>query len=254
MADRDMATGGHQEPEHSIRDKAKEKLSSAAHRGEDLMDEGMDKAREMGDRASEMARSRADEQRERVVGGMRTVADAIRRSGRDLPEDRQQYGRILNGVADRVESASRYLEQHDVDALTRNVRRMARDHAPVFLSGAFTLGMIGARVLKSSNEQGRQGRALAEPGYGTSYSGRIPGEVGGYRSESGYEAGGAGYGRDEWYGGPSPRSAEPGYGTEPHLDRGSAGPDYNELEQGIDRGADDVGADWTEGPEERGNV
>lgn len=251
MADREMAAGGYEESEQSTTDKAKEKLSNAAHRGEDLVEDGVEKARELGDRAADMARSRTDEQRERVVGGMRTVADAIRRSSRDLPEDRQQYGRLLEGVADRVEGASRYLEQHDVDMLARDARRVARDHAPVFLTGAFTLGMIGARLLKSSSERG--------DGYGrrdlpvTGYAGQLPGEVGGYGVDEGYAAGG--YDRGELYGGTSPRTAgyDETYSADAHIDRGSLGPDY-ELDQGIDRGADDVGADWDEGSEERGNV
>lgn len=189
-----------------------------------------EKAREMGDRATEMARSRADEQRERVVGGMRTVADAIRQSSRDLPEDSQQYGRLLEGVASRVEGASRYLDQHDVDSLTRDVRRVARDHAPAFLSGAFTLGLIGARVLKSSGEQVRDDR----PGRGdlgrdlsaSRPAGQLHGSAGGYED----------------------------YGTTAGIDRGTVGPDYNELERGIDRAADDVGKDWDDGLEERGDV
>lgn len=242
MANREMPAGGYEEPDRGTaertKDKAKEKLSEAAHRGEDLMEEGKEKAREMGDRATEMARSRADEQRERVVGGMRTVADAIRQSSRDLPEDRQQYGRLLEGVASRVEGASRYLDEHDVDSLTRDVRRVARDHAPAFLSGAFTLGLIGARVIKSSGDQVRDDR----PGRGDLGrdlpASRPAGQLRG--STGGYEAGGR-HGAEE-------------YGTTAGIDRGTVGPDYNELERGIDRGADDVGADWDDDLEERGNV
>lgn len=186
--------------------------------GEDLVEEGKEKAREMGDRATEMARSRADEQRERVVGGMRTVADAIRQSSRDLPEDSQQYGRLLEGVASRVEGASRYLDEHDVDSLTRDVRRVARDHAPAFLSGAFTLGLIGARVLKSSGEQVHDDRGgyddLGRDLPASRPAGQLRGSAGGYDD----------------------------YGTS------------TELERGIDRAADDVGADWDDGLEERSDV
>lgn len=241
MADREMTAGGYEEPDRGkvekakdkAKSKAKEKLSSVAHQGEELVEEGKEKAREVGDRATRIARSRADEQRERVAGGMRTVADALRQSGRDLPEDRQQYGRLLDGVADRVEGASRYLEEHDVDSMTRDVRRVARDHTPAFLSGAFTLGLIGARVLKSSSDQVRDdrfGRDIPRTGS----AGQLTGEVGGYETTRVY-------------------SAEE-YGTTTGIDRGTVGPDYNELERGIDRAADDVGAEWDELPGERGNV
>jgi hypothetical protein len=75
-----------------------------------------------------------------------------------LPEDQRSYGRLLEGVADRVSDASRYLDERDVNALTRDVKRVARDHSAAFLGGAFVLGMVGARFLKSSPDEVRSGR------------------------------------------------------------------------------------------------
>lgn len=129
-----------------VKDRAQEKVSSAASeardRGGDLVHEGKEKAR-----------SQADQQKDRVSEGFRSVADALRRGGQELSEEHRQYGSFLGTVADRAEGVSRYLDQRDVDSLTRDARQAAREHTPVFLSGAFTLGMLGARFLKSSGDK-----------------------------------------------------------------------------------------------------
>lgn len=118
---------------------------------------GMEKAKDLGHKAADKARSRADQQKDRVSEGVRSMAGALRRGGRELSDDHQQYGSFLNTVADRAEDLSRYLDEHDVNTLTRDARQAARNHAPVFLSGAFTLGMLGARFIKSSGDKSGRG-------------------------------------------------------------------------------------------------
>lgn len=163
MADRNRPTGYGEQSSRGAGDKvkdaaheAREKVSAVAsrakHQGENLIEEGTEKAQEKMHEVGDTARSRADQERTRVAGGIHTVADALRRSGRELPEDRRIYGQFVSGVADRVDNVSRYLETHNVDDLTREVRRFARDHTPIFLGSAFALGMMGARFLKSSDD------------------------------------------------------------------------------------------------------
>jgi hypothetical protein len=125
----------------------------AQDKAHELGDRAQEKAHELGDRAQQMARTRADEQKERLTTGMRTIADALRRGGDELTADQNQFRPLLNGAADRVEGVSRYLEQRDVDTLTHDVRRFARENTPLFLGGAFVLGFAGARFLKSSPAQ-----------------------------------------------------------------------------------------------------
>jgi hypothetical protein len=153
---------------HEAQDKVSEAAGDLKDRGEELVEEGKEMGRDLADRAGEAARSRADEEKDRVSGGMRAVANALRRGSDDLPEDQRTYGRFLEGVADRVSSASRYLDERDVNALGRDVKRVARDHSAAFLGGAFVLGLVGARFLKSSPDQARSGR---DPLYGDSHYG-----------------------------------------------------------------------------------
>jgi hypothetical protein len=163
----------------TVQETASHLATEAKEKGSHIAEEGREKAHEIGEKAQQMARSRADEQKQRVTNGIRTFADALRRGCDDLSTDQNQYRPLLNSAADRVEGVSRYLEQRDVDALTNDVRRFAREHTPLFIGGAFALGFAGARFLKSSPDraydsdsyqqggiegQGRYDRMLPETG------------------------------------------------------------------------------------------
>lgn len=172
---------------HDAKETAEEMKDQASDKASDLAAEARDKGREMAREGKQRARSQAEEQKTRVSTGLRSMAHALRRGGEELPEDQRQYGRFLDVVADRAEDASHYLEDRDVESLTREVRTFARDHAPVFLGGAFTLGMLGARFLKSSPRDtgydgGSYDRASAGGGYSSGAVGHI--ESGSYGDET----------------------------------------------------------------------
>lgn len=156
---------------HDAKETAQEMKDQAADKVSDLASEAREKGREMAREGRQRARSQAEEQKEHLSSGLRSMAGALRRGGEELPEDQRQYGRFLDVVADRAEDASHYLEDRDVESLTREVRTFARDHAPVFLGGAFTLGMMGARFLKSSpRDTGFDGGEYGQGSTGGGYS------------------------------------------------------------------------------------
>lgn len=140
------------------RDTGEHLLDEGRDRARHLLDEGRQKARELSHEAGDKVRTRADDQKDRVSDGMRSIAEALRRGSEQLPQERHEFQPMLNNVAGRVDRVSEYLDQHDVDMLTGEVRRVARDHTPLFLGGAFALGLIGARFLKSSGTEAREGR------------------------------------------------------------------------------------------------
>jgi hypothetical protein len=170
-------------------------VAGARDRGGRLIDEGKAKAHELSDRAGVKARSRVEQEKDRLTDGIRTVADVLRRGSDDLSVDRDQYRPLLNGAADRVAGISSYLEQRDVDALTNDVRRFAREHTPLFLGGVFALGFVGARFLKSSGEHAareREAGLYAEPGREDRFDRMLPEPDGADRSGStAFETGGS---------------------------------------------------------------
>jgi hypothetical protein len=180
-------------------------------------------------RAEDRARNRAAEEKGRVAEGIRTVAEALRRGGQDLPEDRRMYGRVVNAVADRAEDLSRYLEEQDVDQMARDAKRFAREHTGVVLSGAFALGLLGARFMKSSDGTASSERWVSR---GSERSGAYDA---GYRTSGGYPASG-GYDRGGVYHAGTGGYAED-YGT-----------DFDEAELGAAEEMDDDRWDDSVGP------
>jgi hypothetical protein len=116
-------------------------------------------------------------------------------------QDQAPIGQVADKAAEQVERFSGYLQQRDVSQIVGEVEDFARRRPAPVLGGAFVLGMIAARFLKSSPPGSGSG------GYGTS-----TGDRGYYRYqdvpyryedvqgtpyvERGYAAGltGAGYG------------------------------------------------------------
>jgi hypothetical protein len=105
----------------------------------------------------EKATSKIDEQRTHLAQGLGSVADTIRQVGETLKEsggDNQiasltaQYGDTL---ARQVEQFSGYLDKHNVSDLMRDVESFARRNPAYFIGGAFLLGLLGARFLKSTS-------------------------------------------------------------------------------------------------------
>jgi len=104
----------------------------------------------------EQAISRLDKGKANVVEGFDSVAEQIRLMGENLKKTDQggvaryaaQYGDV---AADRLERFSGYLSGHDVSEIVGEVESFARRNSTYFVGGAFLLGLLGARFLKSSS-------------------------------------------------------------------------------------------------------
>ncbi len=104
----------------------------------------------------EQATSRLDKGKANVVEGFESVAGQIRVMGENLRKTDQggvaryaaQYGDV---AANRLEKFSDYLSDHDVSEIVGEVESFARRNSTYFVGGAFLLGLLGARFLKSSS-------------------------------------------------------------------------------------------------------
>lgn len=105
----------------------------------------------------EKATSAIEGKKTDLAQGLGGVASTIRQLGDtlksgDAPESvvnlTTQYG---DSLARQVEQFSTYLERHNVAEMMRDVERFARRNPALFIGGAFALGLLGARFLKSSN-------------------------------------------------------------------------------------------------------
>ena len=109
------------------------------------------------DQVKEKAATKIDEQKSTLAQGLGSVADTIRQVGETLKSADEQSGvastaaKYGDTLASQVEQFSGYLEKHNVSELMRDVERFARRNPAYFIGGAFALGLLGARFLKSSS-------------------------------------------------------------------------------------------------------
>lgn len=218
--------------ERDIGDQVKENANKAT-------DQVRQKASEVASQAQQQVSAGIASQKDSAAHSLSDVAQALRQTGQQL-RDQDQVGvtGYIDQAAEQVERLSHYLERNDLGHLVGDLERFARRQPAMFIGGAFLVGLLGARFLRSTrpdqyNDQNSYRR----------YSG--PGETyGGYRGVYGSGLGGAytpgaTYGPSETYaqGGSSTgyRSGET-YGTgSGQRDPYTAGPNYDTGESiGVD--------------------
>jgi len=125
---------------------------------------------------AEEARGRAQTKlsggKERAALGLGTLAEALRSSGEQLRSDEQEtLPEYLDGAAEKLERASDYLRYTDLSDVVHDVESFARREPALFVGGAFALGLIGGRFLKSSGKRSNpQLRDTQSPSLGSASS------------------------------------------------------------------------------------
>ncbi len=155
--------------------------------------------------ARQTVTTQAQSQKDRAAQSAVTVAQALRQTGQEL-RGREQgaVAQYVDRAAEQVERFSGFLQNRDVNQIVGDVERYARRNPTVFVGGAFALGLLAARFLKSSSQpdQGQMGGQYAASRQYDYY----PAQPDLYRSSSldrtsTYGTGTTGYDRTTDYGG-----------------------------------------------------
>lgn len=103
------------------------------------------------------ATEKIEEQKHTLASGLTSVADNIRRLGSQVSTEPQtseniaKYaGQYSETAAAKLEQAATYFDENDLNAIYHDVENAARNNAAIFIGGAFALGFLAARFLKSS--------------------------------------------------------------------------------------------------------
>ena len=139
------------------------------------------------------------------------------------------------GVADKIEQLASALRGRDLPQLARDVEQLARRQPALFIGGAFSVGLIAARFMKSSANRGAEQSGGSQSAFDhqnvTPPSG---GHVGGMAGGVGV-AEASGYGpAPGGYGPASPTGAHGGTGTF-GSDGTGGGPGNNPYDDGADK-------------------
>jgi hypothetical protein len=156
----------------AVAEQVKQKTSEVA-------TEAQRQARDIAVQVEAEAKGVLSERQEKAAAELHGIATALRQTSNQLREQQQptiaDYG---NRVADRVEQLSSFLQSRHPDELIVEAQDFARRQPELFLGGAFLLGLLGARFIKSSSPgYGRddttyplERRAMGQPAAGQSYT------------------------------------------------------------------------------------
>ena len=129
------------------------------------------------DQVKDKASSVLGEQKTNLASGVASVADSIRQVGENLGKSNENNqiaslaGKYGDSLAGQVEKFSSYIEDKEFKELIRDVEQFARRNPALFVGGAFALGIVAARFLKSSSRNQSSGRRSQNNRTGNSSTG-----------------------------------------------------------------------------------
>jgi hypothetical protein len=131
-------------------------------------DEAKEKARQAAGQARVKFREQVDERTtqagERVgtaAGDVRSVADELRRQGKETP------AKYAEQAAERADRLGGYLRDSDGERILRDVEEFARSKPWAVAAGGLALGFMASRLLKASSTE--RYRRLPQSGYSQPY-------------------------------------------------------------------------------------
>jgi len=114
----------------------------------DLVGEAKGLAGKVADQAKEVVSDKAQDQQQRSAGNIGKVAKALHRTSEDLADTMAApYVEKAAAALDRMSGSVREANLRDIVEATE---RFARKDPVLFVGGAFAIGLIAARFLKSS--------------------------------------------------------------------------------------------------------
>jgi ElaB/YqjD/DUF883 family membrane-anchored ribosome-binding protein len=132
---------------NEVRDKATKVTAQAQKKASAVAGQAQEKAGQMKEQAERMASDSGeqfDQMTDRAGSAATNVADKLReRAGQDGPQ-----AQVAGKVADTVEQAGSYLQDHDANEMWDDVETWVRDHPAQALFGALAAGFVLGRAMR----------------------------------------------------------------------------------------------------------
>lgn len=158
-----------QQAMNQAKDQAQRTLEQAKQRTEPAREQAQQTAQDVMQTAQERAQSAISQQKERASHSLDTVAHALHTTGEELRgEDQQMIAQYADKAAEQIERFSEMLSTKDVNEMVGDLKRFAREKPEIFLGGAFALGLMLSRFMKSSRESMEHERGY-QPEQGSMY-------------------------------------------------------------------------------------
>lgn len=151
--------------------------------GGDIAGKAQEKASDLQSQVRQQAVSGLNGQKKMAADSLQSVAEAVRKTENQLREQNQgAVAEYAGNAAGQIERLSHYVRESDPEAMMGDVEQYARRQPAIFLGGAFLLGALGARFIRTSGQK-RQATPPIRPGFGSPTPGMAA--RGGFRPEYG---------------------------------------------------------------------
>ena len=137
-------------PNRSARATASATSDPASPTGQ-VADQVKQSASEVTEQAKETATSQIAMRKDQTAQGLSAVSSSMRQMGDTLRQNEQtsDYAQYVNQAADQVDRFSGYLQNRDPREIMCDAENWARRNPALVLGGAFALGLLASRFLKS---------------------------------------------------------------------------------------------------------
>lgn len=117
-------------------------------------------------RVRERASAQLNTQKDQATEGIGSAVNAVRQSTQKLRDERHDtVAQYIESAADQLDRFANRLKDKNVGELFDDAQRFARRQPGLFIGGAFFLGLLGSRFLKSSDPDRHSDQAWNERGY-----------------------------------------------------------------------------------------
>ena len=130
---------------------------------QDLLQHAKQATGEIVNKVQEQASSQVSRQKETAASQLSEVANAVRRIQENIPEEAglaRFVGQYGERAAKSIDRLSNYIREQDAKRLLDDVQSFGRRQPALMLGGAFLLGFAGARLIRSSMNNGSQQRTM----------------------------------------------------------------------------------------------
>jgi hypothetical protein len=129
----------------SAGEQARDKAQELAGQAQEKVQEAAGQARGRVAEQVDQRTTRAGEQLGSTAGDVRSVAEELRRQGKDAP------AKYAEQAAERVERMGGYLRHSDGDRILRDVEDFGRRRPMAVVAAGLALGFVASRLLKASS-------------------------------------------------------------------------------------------------------
>jgi ElaB/YqjD/DUF883 family membrane-anchored ribosome-binding protein len=134
-----------------MKDKARELGKQTQEKAGWVAEQAREQATTLAGQAQEKVKKKLDEQKERGMEELSSLAQAVRCTSQQLREDHKEgMAHYIDRTAEQLDRVIHYVESRNIGDLLEETETFARRHPEVFLGGAFVMGILVGRFMKSS--------------------------------------------------------------------------------------------------------